>query len=111
MSGSDWHGRLKEASTERDVIAVCNRFLTVWTFEDLGKLPAACQPKTVVELEDVGPYALKLIAPLGSGDASTAPMLHRMSTFFTKAALRLLQIAALQPQPIPAEQKSGSRPL
>lgn len=105
MPGSEWNDHLKDASTAKDVIAVCNQFLTLWTFEDLGKLPAACQPHTVVELEDVNAYALKLIAPLGARDATAAPMLHRMSTFFTKAALRLIQIDALQLQPVPAEQK------
>ena len=97
---SSWHSNLSEASTERDVIAVCNRFVTGWTFTELGQLPAICQPKSVIGSEDVSPYALKLIAYLGNGNAATAPMLHRMSTFFTKAALRLLQITEPQPMKI-----------
>lgn len=109
MPNSEWHGYLKEAATEKDVVAVCNRFLTLWTFEELGRLPAACQPKTVVEVEDVAPYALKLLVPLGKGDATTAPMLHRMSTFFTKAALRLTQISAAQSTPVPADREPGFR--
>ena len=66
MPGSDWHNYLKEATTENDVVAVCNRFLAVWTFEDLGRLPAACQPKTSLEIEDIGDYAVKLAPVFGA---------------------------------------------
>ncbi|MEP7069839.1 MAG: hypothetical protein ABI789_11380 [Usitatibacter sp.] len=42
---------------------------------------------------DVSPYALALIRQLGVGERATAPGLHRLTTFFTKAALRLAQIS------------------
>ena len=103
MPGSDWHNHLKEASSAKDVITVCNQFLMTWTFADLGHLPAACQPKTVMELEDVEPYALQLATPLAKADPAAVPLLHRMSAFFTRAAQRLTQITAAHAQPVVAE--------
>ena len=92
MLGSGWQGHLNEASTQRDVVSVCNQFLTMWSAAELAELPEACRPKDVVVLEDVTPYAVKLVLQLVDGDSVTAPMLARMSTFFTKAALRLAEI-------------------
>ena len=103
MPGSDWHNHLKEAASKTDVIAVCNQFLMTWTFADLGHLPSACQPKTVMELEDIEPYALQLATPLAKADPASVPMLHRMSAFFTRAAQRLGQIASAHAQPVVAE--------
>jgi hypothetical protein len=53
---------------------------------------AACQPKDVIDLEDVSPYALVLMAHLDIEDHAGSPMLSRMADFFTKAALRLADI-------------------
>jgi hypothetical protein len=58
----------------------------------LAELPASCVPARVVEVRDVSPYALRLIRQLGIGDRATDPVLHEVTTFFTKAALRLAQI-------------------
>ena len=91
-----WNSSLDDATTADAVTSICDRFVTAWTFQELGQLPAACQPNDVVETDDVSPYALKLVERLGERDAAAAPMLHRMSTFFSKAALRLAQIAALE---------------
>jgi hypothetical protein len=108
MSGFGWHSHLNEASTEEEVVSLCNQFLSVWTAEDLGKLPEACRPEDIIELEDVSPYALKLASELCAGDDPTAAMLHRMSTFFTKAAQRLAEIKASSRDPdYPDPRKSG----
>lgn len=96
MPATTWNSRLDEATTADAVTTLCDRFVTAWTFHELGQLPAACQPNDVVETDDVSPYALKLVERLGERDAAAAPMLHRMSTFFSKAALRLAQIADLE---------------
>jgi len=95
MSATPWNTRLDEATTERGVITVCDGFITSCSFEDLGKIPARCQPKHVMEPADVGPYALKLAERVGEGD--TAPTLQRMSAFFSQAALRLEQLALARP--------------
>jgi hypothetical protein len=87
-----WQSRLDEASTKDDVVGVCKEFLALWTAEELAQLPASCQPKAAIAAEEVNYYALTLIRQSDIGDRSSAPLLHRMSTFFTKAALRLAQI-------------------
>jgi hypothetical protein len=94
MSDGGWQGHLNEAATQRDVVSVCNQFLTMWTEADLAELPESCRPKPVIALEDVRPYAVKLVLELGNRDDTTARVMHRMSTFFTKAALRLAEIGA-----------------
>jgi hypothetical protein len=104
-----WQGRLDEASSEDAVVVVCRDFLALWTPKELAELPAICLPQVIVEGDEVNTYALKLIRHLGVGDRASAPMLHRMSTFFTRAALRLAQMRAHMPE-IPAKQRnSGSR--
>jgi hypothetical protein len=106
-----WYRNLDDASTVKDVVAVCNQFVTAWTFAELGQLPAACWPKSAIEAEDVGAYALRLITQLDNGDAATAPRLHRMSTFFTKAALRLLEVTASRPTLLPDPHNTDPRAL
>ena len=91
-----WDSRLDDATTELAVADVCDRFVSGWSFQDLGQLPAACQPARVVEARHVSPYAEILVARLGASDSAAAPMLHRMSAFFTKAAQRMAQIATLE---------------
>ena len=89
-----WQSHLNEAATQRDVVSVCNQFLTMWSPAELAELPEACRPKDIIAVEDVSPYAVRLVLQSGDGDSSTAPMLVRMSTFFTRAALRLAEIRA-----------------
>ncbi len=93
MLDGGWQGHLNEAATQRDVVCVCNQFLTMWSAAELAELPESCRPKAVMDLADVNPYAVKLVLELGDRDSTTARTMHRMSTFFTKAALRLAEIA------------------
>jgi hypothetical protein len=94
MSTIGWQGRLNEASSQEDVVFVCRQFLGLWTPQEIAELPEVCRPKDRLDVDDVNPYAIMLIWHLGIGDRATAPMLHRMSTFFTRAALRLAEIRA-----------------
>lgn len=102
-----WQGRLDESSTGEGVVLVCQEFLALWKPEELAELPATCRPKTIFDAEEVTTYALRLIRQLGTGDRATDPMLHRMTTFFTRAALRLARMAA--PLPDPSSDKGNSR--
>ena len=92
MSAIGWQGRLNEASTTDEVAVVCREFLASMTPVALAELPASCTPKERIEVQDVSPYALSLIRQLGIGSRSSAPALHEVTTFFTKAALRLAMI-------------------
>jgi hypothetical protein len=108
MSPIGWQLRLEQASSEEEVANVCREFLLPWTAEDIAKLPASCRPCENFAAGDVTRYALKLIGVLGVGDRATAPLLHRMSTFFTRAALRVAQLTA-QAADVPSRaRRSGS---
>jgi hypothetical protein len=93
MSATGWQGRLNDASSADDVVDVCREFLGLWTPEEIAQLPPSCRPHDDLDAHDVTPYALKLIQFVGVGDRATAPMLYKLSAFFTKAALRMAQVA------------------
>ena len=104
ISATAWQGRLNEAPGKEDVVAVCRQFLSHWTHGEIEELPAGCRPNATIDSDYVNAYALMLIRQLGIGDRVTAPMLYKMSTFFTRAALRLAEITD-QGREIPLEQK------
>lgn len=91
MSPAEWQHRLDQADTKEGVVAVVNDFLALWSIEDLGQLPTGFEPGTFNNSEQVKSYALKLARrhTIGVGEMST---MHRMATFFTKAALRIFKI-------------------
>ena len=94
-----WQGRLQETTCADDVIAVCREFVSVTTAQELADLPSDCKPSDFASPRDVQRYALDLIHALAIGDRSSAPTITRLSTFFTRAALRLVQLATdKQPQ-------------
>jgi hypothetical protein len=97
MPSIGWQGRLSASSTPDEVVLVCREFLSCWVPADLAELPPSCQPQTPLEWEDINAYALKLIVEMGTGDRVSAPLLYRMSTFFTRAALRLAELVAQPP--------------
>ena len=91
MSAFGWQRRLDDASTSQEVVDIANDFLALWTRDELAQLPPDCKPEQVRDAGQLNTYALKLahrdtIAPGGISS------LHRMATFFTKAALRIFQI-------------------
>ena len=104
MSAIGWQGRLNEASTTDAVAAVCREYLGTVTSTAMAELAASCRPPEPLEARDISPFALRLIRQLGIGNRSTAPTLHEMTTFFTKAALRLAQITT-QIAEVTAEQR------
>jgi hypothetical protein len=110
MPAIGWQKRLDEASTLEEVVDVCRDFLVLWKPAELAELGVDFRPAQHLEVGDVSPYALKLLMKMGVGDRATAPMLHRMSTFFTKAALRLADITAPSRHAPPGEShKRGPR--
>jgi hypothetical protein len=107
MSAAAWQNRLDEASTRDEVVLVVQDFLALWKPEEIAQLPADCLPGTIEDADQVNSYALKLARKhtIGTGDVSP---LHRMATFFTKAALRVFQINDLSVQ-VRAEKREGGR--
>ena len=99
MAGIGWQSELDVASNEDEVAAVCNEFVATWTADELSELPSLCRISGVIGVEAIAPYAMKLIAVLGARDRAAAPQLHKMATFFTKAALRLVDVMEANPGP------------
>ncbi|MGZ5036761.1 MAG: hypothetical protein ACXWG1_07990 [Usitatibacter sp.] len=99
-----WQVRLDEASTNGGVVEIVRQFLATWVAFDLGALPPDLRPTTLQTAQQVNAYAF-LLARMLTGTAKTQPELHRMSTFLTKASLRLFRIAE------DALDARGSRPI
>lgn len=108
MAGIGWQAQLDGASNEDDIAAVCDEFLKTWTADELSELPPSCQPVDSIKVEAIAPYAIKLIAALDVGNRSTAPMLYKMVTFFTKAALRLVDVMEVGGRRSPRKRDSNS---
>ena len=92
MADIGWDARLDESTYEDDVADVCNLFMRSWNVEQLAELPPLYRPGDVIEAGAIIPYAIRLIAAVGVGNRATDPVLYRMSTFFTKAALRIAEL-------------------
>jgi hypothetical protein len=107
MSAIGWQGRLNEASSPDDVCLVVKAFFASWDAGAFAELPASCRPPEDLQVRDISPYALKLIRQLGIGERDSAPRLHEITTFFTKAALRLAQITT-QAAVVAKEERSKS---
>ncbi|HUP30397.1 MAG TPA: hypothetical protein VM122_09510 [Usitatibacter sp.] len=86
-----WHGRLSEASTQDAVVGVVQDFVSILADSELDELPTGCRPGPMTNAQQVTVFAL-MLAHRHDGDPKTAPALHRVATFFTKAALRIYQI-------------------
>ncbi len=85
---SNWQERLDHADSEAEVVAVVRDYLAPLDARHLAAIPAPCRPGPVASARDVTRHALKL-AHVHNGDRRSAPELHDMATFFTKAALRI----------------------
>lgn len=92
MTTPRWQKRLEDASTQEDVVLAVNDFLALWTPDELAALAEDCRPGPIENAQNVNAYALKLAHYQYSADLRASPELRRMTTFLTKAALRIYQI-------------------
>ena len=92
MTTAGWQRRLDEASTQEEVVLVVNDFLAVWTRDEIATLSEDCRPGPIENAQNVNAYALKLAHYQLSADLRASPELRRMTSFLTKAALRIYQI-------------------
>jgi hypothetical protein len=108
----NWQVLLNEATGADQVAAICDEFLDTWSPTELAGFPPTCKPPDAVEADDIGPYAIRLIAEVGVGNRTTTPLLYAMSTFFTKAALRIAEMETVPSPPHPSRHRgSGSSNL
>lgn len=97
MQASGWQAILEAASNADEVVTACNEFLDFWTAAELAEIPAKFLPPEHLAADDISRYAVNLIAAVGVGNRATVPALYGMSTFFTKAALRLAEVSSSTP--------------
>ena len=87
-----WQARLKEASTAEDVVAVARDFLALRTSQEIASLPEDCRPGEIRDEEDVTRYALKLASSNPEPGSAEAGVVRRVGTFFTRAALKIVEL-------------------
>jgi hypothetical protein len=92
MTTIGWQGRLNEAPTREAVVGVVQDFVSILATNGIDELPEDCRPGPMHTPQHVTVFAL-MLAHRHNGDPKAAPALHRVATFFTKAALRIYQIS------------------
>jgi len=92
ISSLGWHGRLGEAASADDVVAIARDYLALWSPEELALIPQDLRPGKLVDADDVTGYALALVqARMGRGTPGE-DVVHKIGNFFGSASLRLSQI-------------------
>lgn len=87
-----WQDQLSGATTEAQVVDVARDYLAQFTPEEIGALPDPCQPRKIVDAQDISEYALTLVRHhCDDGQGSTTPI-HRLAAFFSNAAVRVSQL-------------------
>ena len=94
-----WHGRLSEAATAEEVVAIVRDHLAQWTPTELAHVPEDLRPGKIVDADDVSSHALALAHALIGRPGGDEVALHRLATFFRDASQRLAEILARSPEP------------
>jgi hypothetical protein len=94
MNQLSWHGRLNDAVTEEDVVAIARDYVALWGPEELGQMPADLRPVKIVDADDVSAYAWALVQAQMAGGLASDSEVHKMGAFFSSATTRLAQIMA-----------------
>jgi hypothetical protein len=92
MTSTGWQQRLEWASTTQEVLQVVNDFLSLWTVEETARIPEDYRLVHVGTAQEVNVHAYKL-AHRQLGTEPGDPLTHRMASFFTKAALRMMELS------------------
>lgn len=92
LSQLGWHGRLGEAETADEVVAIARDYLALWSPEELASISPDLRPAKLVDTDDVSSYALALVqAQMGRGTPGEA-VVHKLGNFFGSASLRITQL-------------------
>jgi hypothetical protein len=99
MSAVTWQQLLAAASTPDEVIAAARDFLAAIDHNELARLPEVCKPGKLLDAHDVSSYAYDLVRHhcQDEQDAAIAETIHKLSAFFSQAAVRVSQLSAPHP--------------
>lgn len=109
MIRRSWRTQLKAATTQEAVLSVVSHFLDEWTPQEVNALPPQAWPRGLATKADVVQHALRLSQLHAEFPASPTHGLQgvqEMLLFFTHAAVRISQLAA-----IAALQEPGPPPM
>lgn len=93
LASVGWQGRLAEATSREDVVAVARDFLALVGPEEVARMPVDCRPGKLVDGEDVANYAVTLARRSCDPDCFNDHNLQRIAAFFGDALGRLSQLA------------------
>ena len=91
-----WLARVATARTPEDVLAIAREYVAHFAMESGGSLPAELRPGKLATVDEVQQYALALARYHGHGE--TARGVYKVSEFFSRAAVRLAELATPPPR-------------
>lgn len=89
LTATSWPQRLRAADTEQEVVDVARDFLATFSPYDFARLPDELRPGRLVDGNDVSDLAFTLVRHAHDRDPDSARCIHRLTTFFSQAAVRL----------------------
>jgi hypothetical protein len=89
-----WQGRLNEAATRSDVVAIARDYMALWSPDELSCLPPDLRPGKIVDADDVSDCALRFVQAQMDRGTEAETHVHKLGGFFSSASLRLAQIMA-----------------
>lgn len=90
-----WLARVATARTPDDVLAIAREYVAHFAMASGDSLPRELRPGTLATVDDVQKYALALARYHGHGE--TARGVYKVSEFFSRAAVRLAELATPPP--------------
>ena len=88
----EWQARLDQARTSQEVLEVTRAFVSLLGVADISEIPEGVMPGLLDNPKHIEHYAVKLAHAYLNHEGARAQGLHRISSYFTKAALRIMQI-------------------
>jgi hypothetical protein len=92
-----WLARVATARTPDDVLAIAREYVSHFAVESGDSLPAELRPGSLATADELQQYALSLARYHGHGERARA--VYKVSEFFSRAAVRLAELATPAPGP------------
>lgn len=96
-NATTWAGKLREARSEMDVVAVVRDFVALLTPEEFARIPERLRPGRFVDAHDVTSYGFDLVRH-ECEDKEGRRVVRRMARFFSEASIRLSEILVASPR-------------
>ena len=94
LTATSWPQRLRVANTEQGVVDAARDFLATFSPYDLARLPESLRPGRIVDANDVSELAFTLVRQCHDDAQGTARCIHKLTSFFTQASVRLSELKA-----------------